>query len=175
MINMQLQAADVEIMEQLAADFAALLTTLRADALRNNEVASCIVIHLRGPLGAGKTCWCRGMLRALGYKGIVKSPTYTLVESYPFDNLALTLHHFDLYRMVDADELEYMGGRDYFDAKAVCVVEWPERAEAVLPPADIEINIAYREPQGRNLVLVAETVFGEKLLALFAGKVNSAN
>ncbi|MEM9243116.1 MAG: tRNA (adenosine(37)-N6)-threonylcarbamoyltransferase complex ATPase subunit type 1 TsaE [Pseudomonadota bacterium] len=96
------------------------------------------IIFLSGPLGAGKTSLVRGCLTGLGYQGLVKSPTYTLVESY---NIAEnTIHHFDLYRLKSSDELEMIGIRDYFSSTAICMIEWPERATEVLPRPTAQFN-----------------------------------
>jgi tRNA threonylcarbamoyladenosine biosynthesis protein TsaE len=107
-----------------------------------------MVIYLRGNLGAGKTTLVRALLHAMGYIGRVKSPTYTLLELYQAGGLHLC--HFDLYRFHDADEWDAAGFRDEFDGQNVCLVEWPEKAQGLVPQADIEITLE---------ILSAETVF----------------
>ena len=120
------------------------------------------VLYLRGELGAGKTTLARGLLHGLGHRGTVKSPTYTLVEPYQIG--AWRLFHWDLYRLGDPEELEFLGLRDQLDGEAVLLIEWPERGQGELPAADVEIGLDYAGA-GRNCRLEARSETGSRLLA----------
>lgn len=136
-----------------------------ADAVKKASPQG-VVIHLEGDLGAGKTTFSRYFIQTLGHSGAVKSPTYTLVEPYELDEV--NVYHFDLYRLADPEELEFMGIRDYFGTNTVCLVEWPERGGALLATADITITIKLEE-NIRCFTLTAEGEVGAGILtAAFA-------
>ncbi|KPK57694.1 MAG: tRNA threonylcarbamoyladenosine biosynthesis protein TsaE [Gammaproteobacteria bacterium SG8_31] len=119
------------------------------------------VIFLQGELGAGKTTLVRGFVRALGYAGRVKSPTYTLLESYSLEGV--NLYHLDLYRLADAEELEWIGIRDLLEEADLCLIEWPDRGLGVLPSPDLEIQIEYRG-EGRVLQLLPTSDRGRDIV-----------
>jgi len=130
-------------------------------------IAPPLVIYLAGSLGAGKTTLSRGVLRGLGHTGSVKSPTYTLVE--PYASASMAVYHFDLYRLADPEELEYLGIRDYLQRNALLLVEWPERGGQFLPGADLHINLQplseHGVDGGRRASLAAQTEAGLGVLA----------
>ena len=120
-----------------------------------------LVIGFSGSLGAGKTTFVRAMLRSLGIKGPVKSPTYALIESYECDQF--TVHHFDLYRIASEDELEFLAFRDCLSSDAICCIEWPENTDMSRQLLDIQC-IIHMKGEGRLLEIQALTPNGEQVL-----------
>lgn len=152
--NQHILLPDLPATDALAANLAGVLTPG-------------LIIYLKGDLGTGKTTLVRAMLDALGHKGIIKSPTYTLVETYSVAGLAI--NHFDLYRLTDPLELDFIGIRDYVANKAVNIFEWPQKGAGYIPAADLEINLSL-ETGSRTAALIAKTAAGEKMLQALAGK-----
>ena len=145
------RVASVNDMEALGALLAKRLATVR-------------LIYLYGVLGTGKTTLVRAILRALGYRGKVKSPTFTLVEPYCIDDRAV--YHFDLYRLKHAEELEFIGFRDYVKNNNLCLVEWAERGTKVLPPPDVDIRIRIAKDDDQRIVqLKSRSNRGAELLS----------
>jgi len=136
--------------------------TLRLGAACAAGAAKGLALYLRGELGAGKTTLVRGLLRALGHRGRVKSPTYTLVE--PYADLRLNLYHFDFYRFKDRSEWLSSGFREHFDPESLCIVEWPERAGDLIAPPDLDIELRYAG-EARTATLSARSPAGEAWLA----------
>jgi tRNA threonylcarbamoyladenosine biosynthesis protein TsaE len=120
------------------------------------------VISLRGELGTGKTTLVRGALQSLGLVTGVRSPTYTLIEYYAFDQFDVA--HFDLYRLGDPEELEYLGYRDYLNPQTLCFIEWPQRAGGYLQLIDLEVQIEYH-PEGRIVKLLPGSEWGRQLVS----------
>jgi len=141
--------------------------TLALGAVLATTLEPGLMVYLRGELGAGKTTVIRGLLRALGHHGIVRSPTYTLVEVYAVSRL--DLHHFDFYRFQDSREWIDAGFRESFNGRNVSLIEWPERAGGLLPPADVEIALELHGT-GRSAVLTSSSIRGQKCLALLEGR-----
>lgn len=126
MLSWRIQGAEAQ------ERFGALLAALLADGL---------IIYLEGDLGAGKTTLVRGLLRGLGHAGPVRSPTYTLLEGYQL--AGRSIHHLDLYRLADPEELEYLGIRDICDGRSILLVEWPGKGVGVLPAADLVLRVRH--------------------------------
>ncbi len=145
---MHLLADTPEAMEQLGGRLARLLF-------------QGMQVHLSGELGAGKTTFVRGFLRGLGYDGTVKSPTYTLVESYLLHDF--TVYHFDFYRVKQSEEVEAIGFRDYRADGAICLIEWPEMAGRTIGLPDLLIRFTINN-EGRTLELISSTEQGKLLI-----------
>jgi tRNA threonylcarbamoyladenosine biosynthesis protein TsaE len=125
------------------------------------------IVHLRGELGAGKTTFARGLLQALGVGERVKSPTYSLIESYRVGDL--DIHHLDLYRLADPGELEWLGVADLWGAASLVLIEWPERGAGAMPPADLVLRLAHSTAR-RSLAAEAVSPRGAAWLTDWASK-----
>ena len=121
-----------------------------------NHPGSHLNISLEGDLGAGKTTFARHLIQAMGHQGKVKSPTYTLCESYPLliKDQTITAHHFDLYRMRDPLEWQEAGFAEHFDVPGICLIEWPEKAEGTLPALDIQIQLAAGNDENERAIKI---------------------
>jgi len=145
--------------------------TLALGAALARAIEPGLVVYLRGELGAGKTTLVRGALRALGWQGPVKSPTYALVEVYAVSRL--DLHHFDFYRFRDPREWIDAGFRESFNGLTASLIEWPEKAAGLLPPADLEIALAL-QGTGRSAALTSNSTKGERVLARIAESLRAS-
>lgn len=147
------------------SDFSSRLTNEEATVLMGGKLASAIepgsIIFLHGDLGAGKTTLSRGLIQGLGHEGRVKSPTYTLVE--PYDLPEVSAYHFDLYRLADPEELEFMGFRDYFNDRTICLIEWPEKGADFLPKPDLELYLTYADEE-REIGMFARSEIGRRAI-----------
>jgi len=139
--------------------------TIALGALLAHGLTSGLTLYLRGDLGAGKTTLTRALLHAAGYTGHVKSPTYTLLETYTLTvgGKSVELFHFDLYRMKSPEEFLDAGFREHFGHNSICIVEWPENGEPLLPPPDITISLTV-SGEGRNVELNALSDEGKQCL-----------
>jgi tRNA threonylcarbamoyladenosine biosynthesis protein TsaE len=155
--SLVLHAPDVDALRAIGAAI--------AQGIRNTTAP--LVISLAGELGAGKTTLVGGLLNALGFAGYVRSPTYTLIE--PYELAGRSIYHLDLYRLVDAREVEALGLRDLLEPLAVLLIEWPERGGGALPPFDLSIGLQYASQSGRDLTFFAGSKQGREVLAAFEG------
>src|SRR5690606_30484193 len=159
--------ARAELLEPEAALVSAAGETARRGAA--SRLAP-LVVTFSGDLGSGKTTWVRAMLRGLGYRGRVPSPTYTLVEHYPLPDAGVTVVHLDLYRLADDDELDNLGLRDWLAEPATwLLVEWPERSAGLRALADVEIVLEIAGPASRRVRAAAKTARGREAVGLLAG------
>ena len=126
-----------------------------------------LILTFSGNIGAGKTTIIRAMLRTLGIQCAIKSPTFSLVESYTCTDFVV--HHFDLYRIHDAEELEYIGFRDFFSEQSICCIEWAEHAGPFLPNIDLRCSLSVKE-SGRELEIKALSEVGQKIVAGLTGE-----
>jgi tRNA threonylcarbamoyladenosine biosynthesis protein TsaE len=146
-----------------AADAAA------TESLGAQVAARCVPgirIFIDGDLGAGKTTFVRGLLNAAGHAGPIRSPTFTLVETY--DTRIGPVFHFDLYRLAHPRELETLGYRDFFDGSGICLVEWPQRAGSLLGMPDLRVTLSFRNG-GRWVTLEAHSVRGQGMIPPVSG------
>ena len=121
------------------------------------------VVTLSGDLGTGKTTLVRGALESLGVNSGVRSPTYTLIEFYDLEPFAIA--HFDLYRLAESEELEYLGYRDYLNTTTICLIEWPEKSRDYLANAGLELKIVY-DAEGRRVEMHANNDWGRRIEAV---------
>ena len=140
--------------------------TAALGASLSRALAPGLTIYLHGDLGAGKTALTRALLHAAGHAGHVRSPTYTLAEPYSVQIAGQNVEviHFDLYRMGSPEEFLEAGFREYFNPRTICIVEWPEKAEALLPPPDLNVFLAVAG-EGRDVELQALSVQGMQCLS----------
>lgn len=116
------------------------------------ELAPGDTVALNGDLGAGKTCLIQGICRGLGVQDWVNSPTFILINEYR-GRADVPIYHFDLYRIQAPEELEDLGAEEYFSSDGICLIEWAERAAALLPPQRVEVELAWVADQVRRITI----------------------
>lgn len=167
-VSLPNEAASQQVARQLARGINLVMSHSESGSREQPlpESAS-LIMTFSGDIGAGKTTIIRAMLKELGVQSTIKSPTFSLVESYLTPNRAI--HHFDLYRIAHEDELEYLGFRDYFTAQSLCCIEWAEHAGHSLPEIDIGFKLIIKGA-GRDMHITAFNETGRRILACLAGE-----
>jgi tRNA threonylcarbamoyladenosine biosynthesis protein TsaE len=158
--------------ETETAELAKALGSVLAHFLAGSPSPEHINIALEGNLGAGKTAFARHLIQGMGYVGKVKSPTYSLCESYPIvcGKNAANAFHFDLYRMRTPLEWQEAGLADHFDEAGICLIEWPEKAEGALPILDLQISVSAGQLETeRQFEFIALSDLGLRLLTQLQG------
>jgi tRNA threonylcarbamoyladenosine biosynthesis protein TsaE len=139
--------------------------------LSAKKLAKCLfspsIITFSGEIGAGKTTFIRAMLKGLGVSAAIKSPTFSIVESYTMSSFSI--HHFDLYRIQDETELDYIGFRDYFENSGIVLIEWPERALGSISEIDLQCELLIKGDE-RVMNITSLTATGEQIMSCFIGK-----
>jgi len=153
MIKFLSETFEIELVDEQA--------TQHFGELLAQHLQSPFTCYLEGELGVGKTRLVRAIIQSLGYQGNVKSPTYTLVEPYQLSEL--TVYHFDLYRLSDPEELDYLGIRDYFEQDTIAFIEWPDKGQGWLAEADLLISLRFNQ-MGRIGKITTGTMNGKRLL-----------
>lgn len=143
-------------------------TSVQFGMLLGKGLVAPLVMTFSGDLGTGKTTIIRAMLKSIGIESTIKSPTFSLVESYECNTMQI--HHFDLYRIHHMEELDYLGFREYFTNQSMCCIEWPEHAGSQLSEVDLRFNLSCKGA-GRHIQMVASSVVGQKILNDLAGAI----
>ena len=160
-------------MQSLTLHLPDAVATSRAGASLAPALSGGMVVTLQGDLGVGKTTLVRGMLRALDVTGPIKSPSYGLVEHYPLSSIYF--YHLDFYRFAYSSEWDTAGLADCFRDDSVCVIEWPERVAARLPPIDLALFLALPLHDGRELTARAHTEHGERCVSALAAEFSATS
>jgi len=165
-VHLQLHLTDAPASAVLGSALGSAVLALQEPILERG-----LCVHLLGQVGSGKTTLIRGLLRGAGVEGAVKSPTYTLLE--PYEVSRLNLYHFDFYRFKKPSEFSEGGFGEYFGPGAVCLIEWPEKAGAYVPPADLRLSLRVLDA-GRSATLDANTEIGARCLDLLRTNLRTA-